>query len=169
MRLFALFSPQVRLQVDQSQSLLDHLVGTVDYFYDASPVVTGDRRLGSRAPIASRTNGALRISWLALFGSRIPSAARVFLLTLAIVDDLGAIAVIAVFYTEEVSLGWLTAAGRDRAAPAQRLVRARLPHRRHRLMAGHARIRCPRHHRGRHHVPDAVVVRPCERRCRPLR
>jgi hypothetical protein len=39
MRLFALFSSQVRLQVAQSQSLLDHLVSTVDDFYD---------RLGNR-------------------------------------------------------------------------------------------------------------------------
>src|SRR5690606_33886949 len=48
---------------------------------------------------------------LALFGSRIPAPARIFLLTLAIVDDLGAIAVIAVFYTDDLSMGWLAAAG----------------------------------------------------------
>ena len=57
------------------------------------------------------TDIAFAVGVLALFGSRIPSAARVFLLTLAIVDDLGAIAVIAVFYTDEVAVGWLAAAG----------------------------------------------------------
>jgi NhaA family Na+:H+ antiporter len=57
------------------------------------------------------TDIAFAVGVLALFGSRIPSAARVFLLTLAIVDDLGAIAVIAVFYTDDIHTGWLTAAG----------------------------------------------------------
>ncbi len=42
-----------------------------------------------------------------MLGRRIPSAARLFLLTLAIVDDIGAIIVIAVFYTADLSWGWL--------------------------------------------------------------
>jgi NhaA family Na+:H+ antiporter len=36
---------------------------------------------------------------------------KVFLLTLAIVDDIGAIAVIAIFYTDDMSIGWLLVAG----------------------------------------------------------
>jgi len=44
---------------------------------------------------------------VALVGPKIPSAAKVFLLTLAIADDIGAILVIAIFYTDELSLGWL--------------------------------------------------------------
>jgi NhaA family Na+:H+ antiporter len=61
--------------------------------------------------IPMATDIAFAVGILALFGSRIPSAARIFLLTLAIVDDLGAIAVIALFYTDDLSMPWLAAAG----------------------------------------------------------
>jgi NhaA family Na+:H+ antiporter len=61
--------------------------------------------------IPMATDIAFAVGILALFGSRIPSAARIFLLTLAIVDDLGAIAVIAVFYTDDLSMPWLATAG----------------------------------------------------------
>jgi NhaA family Na+:H+ antiporter len=47
---------------------------------------------------------------LGLLGRRIPSALRLFLLTLAIVDDIGAIIVIAVFYTASLQLWWLALA-----------------------------------------------------------
>jgi NhaA family Na+:H+ antiporter len=48
---------------------------------------------------------------LALLGKRIPSSLRVFMLALAIVDDVGAILVIAFFYTPTISLGALAVAG----------------------------------------------------------
>jgi NhaA family Na+:H+ antiporter len=48
---------------------------------------------------------------LALFSSRVPAALKTFLLTLAVVDDLGAIAVIAIFYTDSVDIVALALAG----------------------------------------------------------
>ncbi len=59
-------------------------------------------------PVA--TDIAFAVAVLALFGSRIPRPLKVFLLTLAIVDDIGAIVVIAIFYSRGVSGAWLLAA-----------------------------------------------------------
>jgi NhaA family Na+:H+ antiporter len=56
------------------------------------------------------TDIAFAVGVLGILGRRIPSAARLFLLTLAIVDDIGAILVIAVFYTSDLSLTWLAIA-----------------------------------------------------------
>jgi NhaA family Na+:H+ antiporter len=60
--------------------------------------------------IPMATDIAFAVAVVLAVGSRVPAAARLFLLTLAIVDDLGAIAVIAVFYTADLSLGWLAGA-----------------------------------------------------------
>lgn len=56
------------------------------------------------------TDTAFVVGILAAFGSRVPVALRVFLLTLAVVDDVGALAVIAVVYTEDLNFWWLVAA-----------------------------------------------------------
>ena len=56
---------------------------------------------------------------LALLGDRVSSGARLFLLSVAIVDDIIAITIIALFYGGELALGWLAlavvAGGRDLA------------------------------------------------------
>jgi NhaA family Na+:H+ antiporter len=68
----------------------------------------GPAAAGWGVPMA--TDIAFAVAALAVFGSRVPSGLKVFLLALAIVDDLGAVLVIAIFYSKGLSLSALGAA-----------------------------------------------------------
>ena len=68
----------------------------------------GEASKGWGIPMA--TDIAFAVGIVALLGSRVSPKIKLFLLTLAIVDDIGAIAVIAIFYTSDLSTTWLLTA-----------------------------------------------------------
>jgi len=71
--------------------------------------LSGDGSAGWGIPMA--TDIAFALGVLAMLGPGIPKTLMVFLMSLAIVDDLGALLVIAVFYTDDLAFGQLGYAG----------------------------------------------------------
>ena len=70
--------------------------------------VGGSGGRGWAIPMA--TDIAFAVVVLAVLGARVPKPLKLFLLTLAIVDDIGAIVVIAVFYSEGLAFEWVVGA-----------------------------------------------------------
>ena len=71
----------------------------------------GDTELAHGWAIPAATDIAFAIAALALMGKHAPLSLKLMLVAVAILDDMGAVAIIAIFYTASLNLGALAAAG----------------------------------------------------------
>ncbi|WP_052494215.1 Na+/H+ antiporter NhaA [Nitrosospira sp. NpAV] len=76
----------------------------------------GDWSRGWGVPMATDT--AFAVALIVMMGNRVPAELRVFLTAAAIVDDIGAIVVVAIFYSSTISFGYLAGAAATVAALA---------------------------------------------------
>jgi NhaA family Na+:H+ antiporter len=79
--------------------------------YAGINVLYGDDAQFSGWGVPMATDIAFALGILALIGSRVPNSLKIFLTSLAIADDLGALLVIAIFYTEKLDFGALGVSG----------------------------------------------------------
>ena len=111
-----------------------------------------EARQGWAIPMATDVAFALGIA--TLFASRVPLGLRAMLLTFVIVDDIGTVFVIAVFYSSDIQvfpllLTCALVASMLVLYPARRSQHDRVPDRGHRRLGRDPRLRCPSDHVGR--------------------